>query len=118
MTLLASEIRGAWLCDDAFAVTAIGELDLHDAPTLERELRAAEAAGARRALVDLSAVSFADSTILGVLVGAAQRFEELVLAVSDVRVLRVLEITGLDRKLRVERSRQEALAALSVRRAA
>ena len=117
MSATGTDIRGTWLCGDAYELAPVGELDLHDAPALEQALREAEASGARRALLDLTAVPFVDSTILGVIVGAAQRLV-LVLAVEDVRVLRVFQITGLDRKLRVERSRAEAVARLAVRRAA
>jgi anti-sigma B factor antagonist len=96
-------------CELAFA----GELDLHDAPEVERAFDEARSEGARRVLVDLTAVPFVDSTVLGILVASAGRFDALVLVVEDVRVLRVLQVTGLDRKLAIERSRPDALARLA-----
>jgi len=113
MAVLGVSITTTRLRDAVFEITPAGELDLHEAPALERAFDEAARAGARRVLVDLCAVPFLDSTVLGVLVAAARRFDPLVLAVGDVRVLRVLEITGLDRKLRIERSRAEALELLS-----
>lgn len=118
MATLETQIGAERLAEDVYAVTPAGELDLHDAAAFERALADVAAAGARRLLVDLGAVTFLDSTVLGVLLRAHERFETLVLAVGDRRVLRVLEITGLDRKLRVERSRPEALALLVERRSA
>lgn len=118
MAPLEAPIGTTRLGDDAWEIVPAGELDLHDAPALERAFEDARDAGAQRVLVDLGSVPFLDSTVMGVLVAAARRFEALVLSVGDVRVLRVLEITGLDRKLEVERSRTEALALLSARRRA
>ena len=116
MVSLEVEIGTTRLSEDAWELAVAGELDLHDAPALERAVDEAWTAGARRLLVDLSFVSFLDSTILALLLGAAKRFDTLVVAAGDVRVLRVLEITGLDRKLQVERSRGEALARLAEER--
>jgi anti-sigma B factor antagonist len=114
MSGLGFEMRWTRLSRTASEVVVGGELDLHDVPALERVFAEAREAGATRLLVDLSAAGFLDSTVLGVLVDASRRFEDFVLAVGDYRVLRVLEITGLDRKLRVERSRCEALALLAL----
>ncbi len=118
MSALEFRLSSAQLGPGAFVVALGGEVDLHTAPRLDEELFRLIDLGAIRIVVDLSGANFVDSTILGVLVRASKRFAFLVLAVGDFRVLRVLEITGLDRKLRVERSREEALAALSARAAA
>ena len=118
MAALGVPIEATRLCEDAWEIAVAGELDLYDAPAFARAFEEADAAGARRILVELSSVPFLDSAILGVLLAASRRFETFVLAVGDVRVLRVLQITGLDRKLVVERSRSEALALLSETRAA
>ena len=51
-------------------------------------------------VVDLSAVTFIDSTGLGVLIGARKRCidagRELRVVVSEPRILKVFEITGLN----------------------
>jgi anti-sigma B factor antagonist len=113
LAALELRISSARLARDAFEVTVAGEVDLHGAPALEAAFDEVVAAGAVRVLLDLTAVPFLDSLALGVLMKAHKRLELLVLAIGDVRVLRVFEITGLDRALNMERSRTEALARLS-----
>jgi anti-sigma B factor antagonist len=115
MAALGVQVETGRLGGDAWELSVAGELDLHDAPALERALEEAYASGARRLLLDLSSVPFVDSTSLGLLVAASRRFDTFVVAAGDVRVLRLLELTGLDRKLDVERSRAEALAVLTAR---
>jgi anti-sigma B factor antagonist len=70
--------------------------------------------GASNAVVDLGGVGFIDSTALRVLLRALPRFSRrggtLVLVSDDRRVLRTLEITGLDRKFTVEPKLSEAIA--------
>ena len=70
--------------------------------------------GASNVVVDLAGVGFIDSTGLRVLLKALPRFEQrggrLVLVSDDRRVLRTLEITGLDRKFVLEPRLSEAIA--------
>ncbi len=97
-------------------VTLTGELDAHDAPRL-RELfaRALADASDGRLLLDLTQVSFLDSTALGCIVGLLRRSREaggeldVVLPCSDA--LRIFEITGLDRILTTYPTRAAALEA-------
>ena len=80
-------------------VSVSGELDLH----VEEELRDALAAAARldapTVVVDLSGVSFMDSTICGILVGEAKRLrrgnDELVLVSNGNAAGRVLDVAGI-----------------------
>jgi anti-sigma B factor antagonist len=107
------------LKDDRLAVVTLrGELDAHDAPRL-RELFAGAigelaAIAEPRLVLDLTAVSFIDSTALGSIIGAVRRIREaggeltLVLPSSPAR--RIFEITGLDTILSVHSTRAEALA--------
>jgi anti-sigma B factor antagonist len=71
-------------------------------------------AGARRLVVDLLGVTFFGSVGLGLLTGAAKRTRgvggECIVVSDDPRVVRVFEITGLDRVFRIERSLMEAFA--------
>jgi anti-anti-sigma factor len=101
----------------ALAVTLRGELDAHDAPELRRTI--ADALEARpageRVVLDLTGVSFLDSTILGMLVGVVRRGRD---AGGEVRVVlpetaarRIFEITGVDSALDVYPSRRSALSA-------
>jgi anti-sigma B factor antagonist len=96
-------------------VTGSGELDAFVADDLTSALRTAAQTG--RVLVDLSAVSFMDSTALGILVRAVRDVEgrrraiRVVLPVGTAR--RIFEITTLDRVLPVAGSRADALAELA-----
>lgn len=76
-----------------------GEIDVYTAPSLRQQLVELSQKGATTAVVDLSDVSFVDSTGLGVLVSGLKRFREaggdLPLVVTQPQILKVLEITGL-----------------------
>ena len=85
--------------DGVSVVTVTGEIDVATAPGLRECLVKQEADGVSAIVVDLSGVSFIDSTALGVLVGAYRRQVEaggtLKLVVTEPRILKVLEITAL-----------------------
>lgn len=76
-----------------------GEIDVSTAPALRDRLVALALEGPVTVVVDLSEVTFLDSTALGVLVSALKRLREdgggLRLVVASGSVARVLEITGL-----------------------
>ena len=80
-------------------VEAGGEVELHNAPGLREELRRVCETQNPCCVVDMSDVSFIDSTGVGVLVGALKRAREhggvLTIACPQPRVRRVFEITGL-----------------------
>jgi anti-sigma B factor antagonist len=101
---------------DVFVVSVIGEADLRTAPTLERELQDVLRLGGRSAALDLAGVGFIDSTALGLLLRYQPRFRagggDLVIVTDDRRVLRTLEITGLDRIFRIERRLGDAVGEL------
>ena len=82
-------------------VTAAGELDVNTAPELREQLARLISGGANNLSIDLSAVSFVDSTALSVLVSALKRLRQadgdLQLASPTPSVRRVFEITGLTR---------------------
>jgi anti-sigma B factor antagonist len=104
---------------DVAAVVVGGELDYETSPRLRAHLAHAIKAGGRHLIVDLSAVSFVDSTAIGVLVGAVGKLEEIgggSLAVVCARenVLRIFQITGLDNMIPLYPSREEALTTLAM----
>lgn len=79
-----------------------GELDIASAPTLQRAIEERDLAGGRPLLIDLSNLSFMDSTGLRALVVARQHAAdngyELVLRQGPRQVQRVFELSGtLDR---------------------
>ena len=76
-----------------------GEIDVATAPFLRERLHEMALAGHATIVVDLLRVTFIDSTALGVLVGALKACRdaggELHLVVSEPRILKVFDITGL-----------------------
>lgn len=114
MSVIGFEIRTAELTPRTYVVSVTGEIDAFTSPALERELDWVLGDGGSNAVVDLGEVAFIDSTALRVLLRALPRFSKrggrLVLVSDDCRVLRTLEITGLDRKFRVESRLGEAIA--------
>ena len=95
-------------------VSVSGELDLHDEAELRQSLASTEAG---TVIVDLSGVSFLDWTICGVLVGEAKRRHragaELVLVVDKgSAATRAIELTGIDRAVRLFRTLRGALDSL------
>ena len=97
----------------ATVVTVGGELDVHTAPSLQAALGALDTSG--RIVVDLTAVSFLDSTGLSVFVNALSdaREREATLAVvaNAPRVVKVFTLTGLDAALSLFPTLAEALDA-------
>jgi anti-sigma B factor antagonist len=92
-----------------------GEVDLYTAPRFKDDLVALVDAGVVDIVIDLSQVTFIDSTALGVIIGGVKRLHErdgrLALVASSRPVVRILDITGLDRVLTVFDTREAALAA-------
>ena len=86
---------------ETVVVSAAGELDVNTAPELREQLARLAADDVRRVVVDLTDVSFVDSTALSVLVSALKRLRQadgdLELASPNPSVRRVFEITGLTR---------------------
>ena len=106
--------------DPGLAVLVVGgEVDYEVSPQLKVRLMKAIKAGTRRFVLDLTDVSFIDSTAIGVIAGAVERLDEVgggsVAVVSThEKVMQIFEITGLDNVLTVHSSREDALAALAV----
>lgn len=80
-------------------VSVRGELDMSTAPELSAALLRAGEAGAGSITLDLSAVTFLDSSAIGALIAAGQELgasgRKLQIGPRSAIVSRVLEITGL-----------------------
>ena len=100
--------------DGSRVISVAGELDLYTAPELKPALMAASGGGPGAVIVDLTECTFIDSTALGILVKAKKALAaeaiELSLVTSDRNILRVFEITGLDRVFTIHPTRPEAAA--------
>jgi anti-sigma B factor antagonist len=107
--VLATEDR-----DGAVLVRLGGELDLYNAPILRAELARAAARATDRLVVDLSQVTFLDSTALGVLVEARTKLANrraFLLAAPGLETRRTLQVSGVERHLGIHASVDDALAA-------
>jgi anti-sigma B factor antagonist len=98
-SLIAFGVSQHELDGHTIVLTVEGELDLSSAPSLKWALSDVHDAGHTCVVVDLSLVTFIDSTALGVLVGAQRSFgsgTRLAVVCTHVAVLRIFELTGLD----------------------
>lgn len=80
-------------------VRAVGEVDVASGDRLRDALARAVTDGRKDLVVDLTGITFMDSTGLGILVGALKRVRlaggTLELVISSERLLKVFRITGL-----------------------
>jgi anti-sigma B factor antagonist len=94
-----------------------GEVDARSAPRLGSRLFGLAEEGKTRVVVDLSEVTFMDSTGIGVLMHALRHFSlrhaRMVLVCPTERILRPFQITGLVSHLTIVDSRERALAAFA-----
>jgi anti-sigma B factor antagonist len=94
-------------------VVASGEVDVHAAPELDRNIREYEGGDVTLVVVDLTEATLLDSTALGVLVAARARLDRraipLRLVCKNRLILRLLSITGLERVFDVYESSSVAL---------
>ena len=83
-----------------YVISVSGEVDLATSPELDSAIIAAVDSGASALAIDLSDVTFMDSSGLGVIVRGLKRCREadieLDLVITNERVLKVFGITGLD----------------------
>jgi anti-sigma B factor antagonist len=90
---------------------AEGEIDVASAPEFHAGL--SDLVGQGTVIVDLSDVSFIDSTGLGVLVGIEKQMREnghdLRLVVTQPQITRLLELTGLDEVFTVLTNTKDAV---------
>ncbi len=107
LPVVGVEPRGA-----AVVVRLGGELDLYNADEIRAALGSAAADTPERMVVDLTEVEFVDSTALGVLIEAHNALPEgvLRLAAPQLETRRALLVSGLDRRLIVYDTLEDALA--------
>jgi anti-sigma B factor antagonist len=111
--------RGA--CDpDVVVLIAGGEIDYAAAPQLKERMARHIEAGTRRMVLDFSQVTFIDSTAIGVLIGTGTRLQRtgkgsltVICGKENTRVLRIIDISGIDSLFELEYSREDAFSALA-----
>ena len=102
--------------DTTHVVSLRGEIDAATAPRLGSRLFGLADEGIQGVVVDLSDVTFMDSTAIGVLLNALAHFStrhtKMVLVCPTDRVLRPFEITGIAKHLTIFDSREKALGGI------
>ncbi len=96
-------------------ISTAGELDLATAPRLKWMLLDALADGHNRLVLDLTLVTFMDSTALSVLVGVNRSLRDagaLAIVSSNASVLKIFELSGMDGAFAISPTLQQALAHL------
>src|SRR4051794_37420372 len=81
--------------DGRSLVKVDGALDAHTAPTLREALIALHGVGEHEIRIDLAAVTFIDSTGIGVLVDVVRVGGVITIVAASPTVQRLLELTGL-----------------------
>ena len=108
------DIKTEQLADHAYVISLAGEVDLYTAPEFKQQLLEVIARGATQVIVDFTSTTFIDSTTLGVLVGGVKRLRpadgRLSLVCSDPNIVKIFEITGLDRVFQIYGTRDEAVS--------
>jgi anti-sigma B factor antagonist len=116
-THLNFHIEDTAIDDDTHVIELGGEVDLYTAPEFKERLLKLIEEGKTRLVVDLTKATFIDSTTLGVLVGGVKRLRptdgSLALVCTDSSIIKIFEITGLDRVFPIHSSRDEALSAIT-----
>jgi len=108
------DIKTEQLSNDAYVISLAGEADLYTAPEFKQQLLEVIGQGGKDVVVDFSNTAFIDSTTLGVLVGGVKRLRandgQLSPVCSDRSIMKIFEITGIDREFTIYPSRDEAVA--------
>jgi len=91
--------------NDRTVIAVSGEVDIATSPALDSAVITAIGEGAKHITIDLTDVSFMDSSGLGVVVRGLKRSREadidLDLVITNDRVLKVFAITGLDQVIKI-----------------
>jgi anti-sigma B factor antagonist len=103
---------------DLAVVVLGGEVDYEVSPQLKAHLARAIKAGRNHIVLDLSDVTFIDSTAIGVIAGTIEKLNpagggSLAIVSEHEKVLEILEITGLESVLSVHATRDDAISALA-----
>ena len=99
------------LSETAWLVALTGEHDLATAPEVRRAIDAAARAGST-VVLDLSAVMFIDSSVIGEIVEGVREGKLVVVAVPGTEPRRVLDIVGAGHVVTLVDDREDALAKL------
>ena len=101
----------------ATILTLGGEIDVYTAPKLREAILRLVDEGATNIVVDMSSVDFLDSTGLGVLVEGLKRVKtrdgNLTIVVTQEKILKIFDITGLNKVFPIHDSIDQATTSTS-----
>jgi anti-sigma B factor antagonist len=104
---------------DATMLVVTGEVDYGATPYLRARINCAMKSGTRHLVLDLSGVTFIDSSAIGVLIGAATTLREsargslaIVCTAENERVLRIFDIVGFASLIALYHTRDDCRTAL------
>ena len=104
----------------ATVIVVSGEIDVHTAPELRERLSTLIERGTYRLILDMEDVEFLDSTGLGVLIGGLKRIRahdgSIDIVCTQSRILRIFDITRLDKVFDIYDTVGDAQAARSTER--
>jgi len=94
-------------------LTVRGEIDVYTAPRLRQSIVDLVEAGAVNLVIDMEKVDFLDSTGLGVLVEGLKRVRtrggDLSIVVTQDKIIKIFEITGLNKAFSLHSTLEDAL---------
>ena len=100
--------------DDHTVLSPHGDVDFATGPELRKRITETLVAGDVHLVVDLLGVDFIESTGLGALIGGRRRAQalngSLSLVCTEEQLLRIFEITGLDKVFDIYATIDEAVA--------
>lgn len=100
---------------EASVLNLRGEIDVYTAPRLRQALIDLVDSGAKKIVVDMENVDFLDSTGLGVLVGSLKRVKgedgTMAIVATQDKILKIFDITGLNKVFPMYESVEEAASA-------
>jgi anti-sigma B factor antagonist len=100
--------------EDTHVIAVTGEIDLFTAPEFKQRVSVPIDNGVATVIVDLTAVTFIDSSSLGVLIGAHRRLKlrggSLLVVCDSEPIVKTFKITGLDGVFTVVPTLEAALA--------
>ena len=106
----------ACLREDILIFGATGELDVYSAHDFKDPLMEAILAKQKKIIIDLSKVTFIDSTGLGILVNTAKHLRghnsKMVLVIKEDGIDQVFRVTKLDQIFKIYQTQEEAIASL------
>ena len=102
------------LSETACLLSVEGEIDVYTSPQLKERIVQMAEGGVKHLILNLSQVEYLDSTGLGVLIGGleapARGRRQPCARRTGMRILRIFEITGLDKIFDIYPTEEEAAA--------